>query len=79
MMDWQTTRKPQVFLALFRIVLLVLTRDSFTLSDRQQGDSVAGRGRLSCTKAFSGKPILVMALMHDADALLRPVLQNKGG
>lgn len=80
MKDWQTTRESKVNVASsWRVCLLLSSKDFAGVLERTSHEVLAESASLSCTLDFPGKPILVTALAHHADAPLRPVLQNKGG
>lgn len=79
MQDWNTTPKGQVQPDPARDVSLAVRRKDTPSPKGPERDVLAGSGRLNCTVKPSGKPILVTALRHDADAPRRSILHNEGG
>lgn len=79
MQDWNTTPKGQVHMDPVRDVSLAVRRKDTCHPKGMKRDVLAGSGRLNCTVKPSGKPILVTALRHDADAPRRSILHNEGG
>lgn len=79
MQDWNTTPHGKVQKDSGRDVSLAVHCKATFAPKGPERETFAGSGRLNCTVQPSGKPILVTALRHDADAPRRSILHNEGG